>query len=153
MASVNKIIIIGNLGSDAEVNFLPSGDTALNFRVATSERYRDKEGNVKEDTEWHRVVVYGKLADAIAQYLTKGRSVYVEGRLRTRKWQDKEGRDQYTTEVLAREVKLLGGNGRGQQDGQGGAQPQGSAPAQTGPRNGLRDEPPVGGFHDDDIPF
>ncbi|KWT98444.1 single-stranded DNA-binding protein [Variovorax sp. WDL1] len=107
--SINKVIIVGNLGNDPEMNILPSGEAVANFSVATSERWTDKEsGERKEQTEWHRVTVYGKLADVVAQYVTKGRQVYIEGKLRTRKYTDKDGVEKYTTEIVGRELQLLG---------------------------------------------
>ena len=107
--SVNKVVLIGNLGADPEVSFLPSGDAVMNFRIATSMRWNDKNtGEKKEETEWHRITLFGKLANSVGEYLKKGRQVYVEGRLRTRKWQDKDGQDRYTTEIVANAVQLLG---------------------------------------------
>lgn len=116
--SVNKVILIGNLGNDPEVSFLPSGDTVLNFSMATSQRWTDKAtGDKKEEVEWHRVTVFGKLAESISQFLSKGRQVYVEGRLRTRKWTDKEGVERYTTEIVANAVQLLGKRPDGEDGG------------------------------------
>lgn len=107
--SINKVILVGNLGADPEANFLPSGELVLNFSVATSTRYKDKEtGERKENTEWHRINYFGAGAEAVSQYLKKGRQVYVEGRLRTRKWTDDKGVERYTTEVVANTVQLLG---------------------------------------------
>lgn len=107
--SVNKVTLIGNLGADPEVSFLPSGDTVLNFRIATTMRWNDKAtGEKKEETEWHRITLFGKLAESVGGFLSKGRQVYVEGRLRTRKWTDKDGVERYSTEVVANVVQLLG---------------------------------------------
>ena len=110
--SVNKAIVIGNLGKDPEVRFTPGGQAVANFSVATNESWKDKNGQAQERTEWHRIVVWGKLAELCGEYLKKGRSAYVEGRLQTREWTDKENRRQFTTEVVAQNVVFLGG-GRG----------------------------------------
>lgn len=110
MASVNKVIIVGNLGADPESRFAPSGDAVCNIRVATTETWKDKQtGEKKESTEWHRIGFYGRLAEIAGQYLRKGSQVYIEGSLRTRKWQDKDGQDRYTTEIRGDEMKMLGG--------------------------------------------
>lgn len=110
MASLNKVIIIGNLGKDPETRYAPSGDAICNITIATSEQWKDKQsGEKKEATEWHRVVMFQRLAEIAAQYLTKGSQVYIEGKLTTRKWQDKDGQDRYTTEIRATELKMLGG--------------------------------------------
>ncbi|MFC2074655.1 single-stranded DNA-binding protein [Bdellovibrionota bacterium] len=108
MAGVNKVIIIGNLGTDPEVRFTPSGSAVANFTVATSENWKDKNGQRQERTEWHRIVVWGKLAELCGEYLSKGRQAYIEGRLQTRSWDDKEGKKRYTTEVVAQTVQFLG---------------------------------------------
>src|SRR3989338_10793272 len=108
MAGVNKVIVLGNLGANPEVRFTPSGSAVSNFTVATSESWNDKGGERKERTEWHKVVVWGKLAELCGEYLAKGRQVYLEGRLQTRQWQDKEGQTKYTTEVVANTVQFLG---------------------------------------------
>jgi single-strand DNA-binding protein len=113
--SVNKVILLGNLGADPEVNFLPSGDTVMNFRMATSMRWNDKNsGEKKEETEWHRVTVFGKTAEALSQYLKKGKQVFVEGRLRTRKYNDKDGIERYATEIVASSIQLVGARGEGE---------------------------------------
>ncbi|MEX3605235.1 MAG: single-stranded DNA-binding protein [Burkholderia sp.] len=110
MASVNKVILVGNLGADPEVRYLPSGDAVANIRLATTDRYKDKEsGEPKEVTEWHRVSFFGRLAEIVSEYLKKGSSVYVEGRLRTRKWQAQDGTDRYSTEIVADQMQMLGG--------------------------------------------
>ncbi|MEY4750250.1 MAG: hypothetical protein RIQ60_2464 [Pseudomonadota bacterium] len=110
MASVNKVIIIGNLGRDPEVRYTPSGAAICNVSIATTRNWKSKDsGERQEETEWHRVVFYDRLAEIAGEYLKKGRPVYVEGRLKTRKWQDKEGRDTYTTEIIAEQMQLLGG--------------------------------------------
>ena len=110
MASVNKVILVGNLGADPETRFMPNGDAVANIRLATTESWKDKaSGEKKEITEWHRVVLYRKLGEIAGQYLKKGSAVYIEGRIRTRKWQDKEGQERYTTEIEANEMQMLGG--------------------------------------------
>ncbi len=109
MASVNKVILVGNLGADPETRYMPNGDAVCNIRVATTESWKDKQsGEKKEITEWHRVVFYRKLAEIAGQYLKKGSQVYLEGRIRTRKWTDKEGQERYTTEIEANEMQMLG---------------------------------------------
>jgi len=128
MASVNKVILIGNLGKDPETRYMPSGDAICNINVATTDTWKDKtSGEKKEQTEWHRVAFFGKLAEIAGQYLKKGSQVYVEGSLRTRKWQDKEGQDRYTTEIRADEMKMLGSR-----QGMGEAPPRESAPVAAG---------------------
>ncbi|MGH8632858.1 MAG: single-stranded DNA-binding protein, partial [Burkholderiales bacterium] len=118
MASVNKVILIGNLGRDPETRYLPSGDAVTNISVATSEKWKDKGGEQQEHTEWHRVAFFGKLAEIAGEYLKKGSPVYVEGRIRTRKWQDKEsGQDRYSTEIVADRMQLLGARGGGGTEG------------------------------------
>ncbi len=115
MGSVNRVILVGNLGRDAELRYTGSGAAVASFSVATTEVWKDKDGQKQEQTEWHRISLWGKQAETVAQYLTKGKQVYVEGRLQTRKWQDKEGQDRYTTEVKADRVVLLGSAGGGRQ--------------------------------------
>ena len=145
---VNKAILIGNLGADPEVRFTPGGQAVANFRIATSENWTDKNGQKQERTEWHRIVVWGKLAELCGQYLKKGRQCYVEGRLQTREWTDKEGKKNYTTEVVANQVTFLGGRG------EGGGGPRGGDDYGSPPSGGADDPgpsgPPGGG---DDIPF
>jgi single-strand DNA-binding protein len=145
MASVNKWIGIGNLGADPEQLFTPSGDAICNIRLATTETWKDKAtGERREATEWHRVSFYGRLAEIAGQYLRKGSQVYIEGSLRTRKWQDKDGQDRYTTEIRGDVMKMLGGKPEGAQQERSQAAPQRSAPTQSG-----------SGFAgmEDDIPF
>ncbi|PWK38591.1 single-stranded DNA-binding protein [Cupriavidus plantarum] len=114
MASVNKVILVGNLGADPETRYMPSGDAVTNIRLATTDRYKDKQsGEFKEATEWHRIAFFGKLAEIAGQYLKKGSSVYIEGRIRTRKWQDQSGQDKYSTEIVADQMQMLGGRGQG----------------------------------------
>jgi len=112
--SVNKVILIGHLGSDPEVRFTPGGQAVANFNIATNESWKDKNGQDQDRTEWHRIVVWGKLAELCKEYLSKGRQVYVEGRLQTREWSDKEGVKRYTTEVIATTIQFLGGAGGGE---------------------------------------
>ena len=160
MASVNKVIIVGNLGADPETRYLPSGEAVTNISVATTDTWKDKaSGEKKEATEWHRVAFFGKLAEISGEYLKKGSQVYVEGRLRTRKYQDKEtGKDRYSTEIRADRMQMLGsragaGEPRGETRGEshGDAAPKGEAPA----KSGGAAKKPAGKFDDmeDDIPF
>src|SRR2546426_5540819 len=109
MSGVNKVILVGNLGANPEMRFTQGGQAVANIRIATTERWTDKSGQKQEATEWHRVVVWGRQAEIVGQYLTKGRQVYVEGRIRTRQWQDQSGQKRYTTEIVATNMKLLGG--------------------------------------------
>ena len=163
MASVNKVIIIGNLGKDPEVRYMPSGSAICNITVATSRQWKDKtSGERQEETEWHRVVFYDRLAEIAGEYLKKGRPVYVEGRLKTRKWTDKDGVEKYTTEIIAQEMTMLGsreggGSGGGMPDEGGGAPPQRSAPpaARGAAPAGKAPAKSSTGFDDmdDDIPF
>lgn len=108
MASVNKVIVLGNLGKDPDLRHLPNGDAVCNFSLATTESWKSKDGIKQDKTEWHNIVIYRKLAEIAGEYLKKGRPVYIEGRLQTRKWQDKEGKDRYTTEIVADEMQMLG---------------------------------------------
>src|SRR5262245_1532291 len=139
MASVNKVILIGNLGRDPELRYTQSGQAVANFTLATSERFANKSGEQQERTEWHRIVAWGKTGELCAQYLSKGRSVYIEGRLQTREWEDKEGQKRSTTEIVAQNVTFLGGP-RGQGGGGGGGEP---------PRGEPSSAPPAS----DEIPF
>ncbi len=113
MASVNKVILVGNLGRDPEVRYMPNSDAVANFSIATTETWKDKQGNRQEKTEWHNIVMYRRLAEIAGEYLKKGSSVYIEGRLQTRKWQDKQGNDRYTTEIIADQMQMLGGRNSG----------------------------------------
>ena len=125
MSGINKVILIGNLGKDPETRYMPSGKAATNFSIATSERFKDREtGEPQERTEWHRIATFDRLAEIAAEYLKKGSKVYVEGRLRTRKWQDKEGKDRYSTEIIADQMQMLDSRGMG-----GGAGAAGSSAA------------------------
>ena len=164
MASVNKVILVGNLGRDPETRYATSGSAICNITVATSRQWKDKtSGEKKEETEWHRVVFYDRLAEIAGEYLKKGRPVYVEGRLKTRKWQDKEGQDRYTTEIVAEEMQLLGsresggGGGRGgdvefDSAGAGGGAAAG-AKSGSGAKTGSGSTKPKTDDFDDDIPF
>lgn len=117
MASVNKVILVGNLGKDPEVRYLPDGGAVVNMSVATTSKWKDKNsGEKKEETEWHRITIYGRLAEVAGEYCKKGKPVYLEGRLKTRNWQDNDGNDRYTTEIIADVMQLLGGRDGGQQD-------------------------------------
>lgn len=149
---INKVTLIGNLGADPEVRYTASGSAVANVRLATAESWRDREsGEQQERTEWHRVVFFGRLAEIVEQYLRKGSQVYVEGRLQTRKWQDRDGNDRYTTEIVANEMQMLGGRGGG-----GGAPSQDREPAAAAAGGGGSGrgpaEAPMDDF-DDDIPF
>src|SRR5437773_2546817 len=152
MASVNKVILVGSLGRDPETRYKPEGGAITNISVATTDTWKDKaSGEKQERTEWHRVVFFSRLAEIAAEYLRKGSQVYIEGSLRTRKWQDKEGKDQYSTEVVAREMQMLGGRG-----GAGsGAPAEGRAERRpAAPVSEERSAPPADdGQFDDDIPF
>ena len=150
---VNKVILVGNLGKDPETRYMPSGSAVTNLTLATSESWKDKQtGEAQERTEWHKIAMFGRLAEIAAEYLRKGSQVYIEGKLRTRKWQDKEGKDRYTTEIVADEMQMLGSKGGGAGAGAG-------APAAASARerpatavNDAVDSGPPGDF-DDDIPF
>jgi len=156
MASVNKVILVGNLGADPEVRYAPSGDAFCNVSIATTDKWTDKtSGEKKEATEWHRVTFSGKLAEVVGKYLKKGSAVYVEGSLRTRKWQDKEGRDQYTTEIRADQMQMLGSkqaSDGGLPDDKQAAAPQKAARRPT-PQPAPIPAPSGLGDFDDDIPF
>ncbi|GAB5098213.1 MULTISPECIES: single-stranded DNA-binding protein [unclassified Caballeronia] len=175
MASVNKVILVGNLGADPETRYLPSGDAVANIRLATTDRYKEKSsGEMKELTEWHRVAFFGRLAEIVNEYLKKGSSVYIEGRIRTRKWTDQAGQERYSTEIVADQMQMLGGRGgagggddggysrsapmeRSGGGGGGGRAPAGGRAAGGGAGGGSSrpSQPAGGGFEDmdDDIPF
>lgn len=148
MASVNKVILIGNLGSDPEVKYTPSGTAVANFNIATNEAWTGKDGKKEERTEWHKIVVWSKLAELCGEYLAKGRPVYVEGRLQTREWNDKDGNKRYTTEVVAQTIQFLGGGERGADRGDRPARQ-----AASGSGGGRAPEPAEAMEVDDDIPF
>jgi single-strand DNA-binding protein len=159
---INKVILVGNLGVDPETRYMPSGGAVTNIRIATSESWKDKQtGEPQERTEWHRVVFFGRLAEIAAEYLRKGSQVYVEGSLRTRKWQGQDGQDRYTTEIVADEMQMLGGRGG---DMAGGGRSDAGGRSESGGRSAARAESGAaksggsagsfddGGF-DDEIPF
>lgn len=158
---VNKVMLIGNLGADPEVRYTAGGAAVANVTLATAESWKDKQsGEQQERTEWHRVVFFSRLAEIVGEYLKKGSQVYVEGRLQTRKWQDRDGNDRYTTEIVANEMQMLGSRGGGAGGSPGGgfsdAAPSsgggsGAAPSNQ-PSSGAQQEPPMDDF-DDDIPF
>ena len=151
---INKVILVGNLGQDPQSRAMPSGKAVVNLRIATTDQWRDKQtGENKENTEWHTVVMFDRLAEIAAEYLRKGSQVYIEGRLRTRKWQDKEGNDRYSTEVVANDMQMLGGRGGG---GGGGSYEREPTPRSGGGATGDSAGGGVSGGRDDfddDIPF
>lgn len=169
MASLNKVMLIGSLGRDPEVRYMPNGEAVANFSIATTESWKDKSGAKQEKTEWHNIVMYRKLAEIAGEYLKKGRPVYIEGRLQTRKWQTKEGQDRYTTEIIADSMQMLGGNrdkdSSGSNDNGGGydGQQQDNQQSQSSQQRPQQSSAPAqnsgasGGFDDssfsDDIPF
>ncbi len=142
---VNKVIIVGNLGNDPDTKYMPSGSAVTNLSVATNESWKDKQtGEQKDRTEWHRVAMFGRLAEIAAEYLRKGSQVYIEGKLRTRKWQDQQGNDKYTTEIIADEMQMLGGRSGGGAPAMGGGSggPPPSAPPQGGSGSDFDDDNP-----------
>ena len=147
MASVNKVILLGNLGRDPELRYTPGGQPVANFSIATSDSWNKKDGSGREErTEWHRIVAWGRTAELCAQYLSKGRTVYIEGRLQTREWENKEGQKQRTTEIVANTVQFIGG---GRDAGAGGGAPRSQGGSQGG-GGGFDGGPPPA---DDEIPF
>lgn len=169
MASVNKVILLGNLGRDPETRYTTGGDAVTNLNIATSEQWKDKSGEKQERTEWHRVVLFGRQAEIAGEYLKKGRSVYIEGRLQTRKYTDKDGVEKYSTEIVADRMQLIGGAreggggddempGGGSGGGGGRAPSRGSSGGGAGgggqrPAGGSAGKKPGGEDFDDDIPF
>lgn len=157
---INKVILVGNLGADPDTRYMPSGKAVTNIRIATSESWKDKQtGDQQERTEWHSIVLFDKLGEIAAEYLRKGSQVFIEGSLRTRKWQDKEGKDRYTTEIVARDMQMLGGRG-GAGGGTGGGGGAGSSGEYSRPARPAASEERAapasadeGGGFDDDIPF
>lgn len=156
MAGVNKVILVGNLGQDPEVRYSASGSPVANFSIATSESWNDKNGQRQERTEWHRIVAWGKLAELCGEYLAKGRQVYVEGKLQTRNWEDRDGNKRYTTEIIANQVTFLGG--RGEASMGGGSRPNrapqssnANPPSQSSSGGGYDYGPPP--MTEDDVPF
>lgn len=155
MASINKVILVGNLGQDPEVKYMPSGGAVANISIATTDSWKDKAtGEKKDKTEWHRVVFFNRLAEIVGEYLRKGSQVYIEGNLRTRKWQDQGGQERYTTEIVAREMQMLGSRAGGSSDFQQ-SPSQSSAPAQASQKPAQQSSEPPQNFDnfDDDIPF
>ena len=145
MGSVNKVILVGNLGRDSELRMTPGGASVATLNMATTEVWTDRNGQRQEKTEWHRVVLWGKQAESLQEYLTKGKQIYVEGRLQTRQWDDKDGNKRYTTEIKADRITLLGGGSGGRGAGGAGIERGGGGPSM--------DEPPSAPLTDDDIPF
>ena len=149
---VNKVILVGNLGKDPEVRYMPNGNAVANITLATTESWKDKQsGEKQEKTEWHRIVMFRRLGEIAGEYLKKGSQVYIEGKLQTRKWQDNSGNDRYTTEIVASEMQMLGGRGGGGSAGfSSDSAPSQSAPSQSAPAPAAA---AAGGEFDDDIPF
>jgi len=146
---VNKVILVGNLGNDPETRYMPSGDAVTNISIATSESWKDKQsGEQKEKTEWHRVVMFRRLGEIAAEYLRKGSQVYIEGKLRTNKWKDRDGNDRYTTEIIADEMQMLGGRG-----GAGGGDYSSGGGSKKSSDSKQNSPPPPADDFDDDIPF
>jgi single-strand DNA-binding protein len=140
MASVNKVILIGNLGADPDLRYTPSGAAVANFNIATTEKWRDKDGNMQERTEWHRIILWARQAEIAKEYLRKGSSVYIEGRIQNRSYEDKDGVKKYVTEIIGQRMQLLGGRGGG------GSSESGQSGPPLAPPNNLDSE-------DDDLPF
>tara|TARA_R110001632_G_scaffold155873_2_gene274130 strand:+ start:88050 stop:88643 length:594 start_codon:yes stop_codon:yes gene_type:complete len=136
---INKVILVGNLGQDPEVRYMPNGNAVANLSIATSESWKDQQGQMQERTEWHRLTMYRRLAEVAGEYLRKGSQIYVEGKLQTRKWQDQQGQDKYTTEIIVDQMQMLGGKGGGQSEGgfQGQQRPAAAAPQQR-PNQGAQ---------------
>ena len=156
MGSVNKVILVGNLGRDAELRYTPGGAAVATLNMATTEVWNDKAGGKQEKTEWHRVVFWGKVAESLTEYLTKGKQVYVEGRLETRQWNDKDGNKRYTTEIKGDKIVLLGGGGGGGQrssGGGGGMSRAGGEESTGGSQSSSHSDVPEQPLTDDDIPF
>lgn len=151
---VNKVILIGNLGNEPEIRYTAGGAAVANISLATAESWKDKEsGEQQERTEWHRIVFFGRLAEIVGEYLHKGSQVYVEGRLQTRKWQDKEGHDRYTTEIVANEMQMLGGRSGGGGSTNAGKPSKQEAPESAESQAPAKSAAPSEGDFDDDIPF
>jgi single-strand DNA-binding protein len=147
---VNKVILVGNLGQDPEVRYMPNGNAVANLSIATSESWKDQQGQMQERTEWHRLTMYRRLAEVAGEYLRKGSQIYVEGKLQTRKWQDQQGQDKYTTEVIVDQMQMLGGKSGGQSEGgfQGQQrQPAQQRPAQGGQNSGGYQQSPNQGYN------
>ena len=151
---VNKVILVGNLGRDPEVRYSPNGQAVANVTLATSESWKDKtSGEKQERTEWHRIVFFGRLAEIAGEYLKKGAQIYIEGRLQTRKWQDKDGHDRYTTEIVANDMQMLGSRGGAGAPSDYFNQDQPAAAENAGQAEAKKAKPAVAGDFDDDIPF
>jgi single-strand DNA-binding protein len=148
---INKVILVGNLGKDPEMSYLPSGQSVTKFSLATSRSYKDKSGEMKEETEWHNVVAWGKLGEICAQYLSKGRQAYVEGRIQTRTWEGRDGQKRLSVDIVASDVQMLGGRG----EGGGGGTPRTTSGARSSapPAEEEFDQSPPADISDDDIPF
>jgi len=155
MAGVNKVILVGNLGRDPEVRYTKSGQAVASFSLATSERWTGKDGNKEEKTEWHRIVAWGKLGEICGEYLSKGKQVYIEGRLQTREWDDKDGNKKQTTEIVASNMTMLGQAGGGGGSGYEGGSSSGGSRSSSGSQSGSQGSSSGGhdDFEDDDIPF
>ncbi len=156
MSGVNKVILIGNLGADPDLRHTPSGTAVANLRLATTEVFSNREGEKNKRTEWHRIVVFGRLAEICGQYLKKGRQIYIEGRLQTREWEDKNGDKRYTTEIVATNMTMLGGRGEGGGGGYAGEDAQAEPPADTADQpvgGGSGGAAGTGGDEDSDLPF
>lgn len=162
MASVNKATLIGNLGQDPELKYMPSGDAVCNFTIATKESWKDRDGNQQEKTEWHNIVAFKRLAEICGEYLRKGKQVYIEGRLRTSSWEDQNGVKKYKTEIIANDMQMLGrrdddmGGGGGGYDQQSRQEPQQSSQQsgqQSEPQGRQQNSQPPSGNNDDDLPF
>ncbi len=157
--SVNRVILLGNLGKDAELSYLPSGQAVSKFSLATNRRYKDKNGELKDETEWHNIVLWGKTAESLSKYLIKGKQIYVEGRIKSRTWEGKDGNKHYSTDIVAEQVRLVGSRGSGGSSGEESSAaraPQGqSRPATPGtsPAAAAMDEGLTPEITDDDIPF
>lgn len=145
MAGVNKVILVGNLGADPEIRYTPSGLAIANFRIATTESYKNKEGQKEDKTEWHRIVTFGKLAEICGEYLNKGKQVYIEGRIQTRDWEDKEGNKRYTTEIVCNQMQMLG------RVGDKGSVPAGAGAPQESETQANEAKEDTADF--DDVPF
>lgn len=156
MASLNKAMILGNVGADPELRYTSGGQAVITLSVATSDRWKDKDGNEQDRTEWHKIVVWGKQAELCSKYVTKGKQILVEGRIQTRKYDDKDGVTRYATEIVADKVTFLGGGSGAESDGSGKSAPKSGPPVDAKPKT-ERKSPPKGGFDDsfseDDIPF
>ncbi len=153
MSGVNKVILVGNLGADPDLRYTPGGQAVCDLRLATNESWTAKDGSRQEHAEWHRVVVWGTLAENCAKYLARGREVYIEGKNRTKAWEDKDGNKRYTTKVVARDVQFLGGRGGGEQRSGGGSYDRQRGQSSQDERDIERNTSAQGGGPDDDIPF